>query len=169
MVNMLRVILATLVIFGAGAMSGYFLGKKQAAQELATAKTFRTDDRGTNAPPPWDRRRQSMMDRMQKDLALTDEQREVITTIFAASRERSKLLWQEIKEPMDAEVKRVHNEVLGVLNPEQAVIFEEISKKRHESFRNGERGPKPDNAKGDGTGSNDQCSIYSFPPVKCLL
>jgi Spy/CpxP family protein refolding chaperone len=168
-VNILRVILATLVIFGTGAVSGFFIGKNRAVSNAVdSSKTFVAG--GKNSAPPLERGRRSMMDRMQNDLDLTDEQRDTIGAIFAESRERSKELWKEIKEPMDNEVKRVHEEVKAVLTPEQAVKFEEINERR-ESFRNKNRGgDRPeDQDEEKKTGSADQCFIRSILTHQCAL
>lgn len=166
--NILRVILATLVIFGTGAMSGYFVGKKQAILSTINSPGMPPSG-GTTSAPPLDRGRRSMLDRMQKDLTLTDEQRDTIAGIFAESRERSKELWKEIKEPMDNEVKRVHEEVKAVLTPEQAVTFEEINERRRESFRNKNRGAEGPEEHRKESGSTDQCFIRSLLTHQCAL
>jgi len=166
-VNILRVILATLVIFGTGAMSGYFIGKKQAVQNAVNAPQTRPVG-GTNAAPPLDRGRRSMLDRMQKDLTLSDKQRETIGAIFAESRERSKELWKEIKEPMDNEVKRVHEEIKAVLTPEQAVKFEEMDQRRRE-FRNKNRDDDGADEHKKDSGSADQCFIRPLLTHQCAL
>ncbi len=166
--NILRVILATLVIFGTGALSGYFVGKQQALQGAISSRGV-IPAGGTNSAPPLDRGRRSMLDRMQKDLTLTDEQRATIAAIFAESRERSKELWKEIKEPMDNEVKRVHEEIKGVLTPEQAVTFEEINERRRESFRNKNRGGDRPEEHNNNSGSADQCFIRSLLTHQCAL
>ena len=166
--NVLRVILATLVIFGTGAMSGYFVGKKQAIQSAINLPGV-SPAGGTNSAPPLDRGRRSMLDRMQKDLTLTDEQRKTIAAIFAESRERSKELWKEIKEPMDNEVKRVHEEIKAVLTPEQAVTFEEINERRRESFRNKKRSADRPEEQHKAPGSADQCFMHSLLTHQCAL
>jgi Spy/CpxP family protein refolding chaperone len=167
-VNILRVILATLVIFGTGAVSGYFIGKKQAVQHAVNISPT-TQVGGTNAAPPLDRGRRSMMDRMQKDLTLSDEQRETIGAIFAESRERSKVLWKEIKEPMDNEVKRVHEEIKAVLTPEQAIKFEEMDERRREYFRNKNRGDNDSDEQKTDSGTADRCFIRPFLTHQCAL
>lgn len=163
--NILRVILATIVIFGTGAVSGYFIGKNKASLN-AMASPQTASIRGTNSAPPMERGRRSMMDRMQRDLNLSDEQRKTISAIFAASRERSRELWKEIKDPMDSEVKRVHEEVKAVLTAEQAGKFEEINKRRRESFKKNKNGSHSEDPK---SVSEDQCSIGYPLTRQCSL
>jgi len=167
-VNILRVILATLVIFGTGAMSGYFIGKKQGLQSAIGLPAVAATNSNSSAPP-LDRGRRSMLDRMQKDLTLSDEQRKTIAKIFADSRDRSRALWKEIKEPMDNEVKRVHEEIKAVLTPEQSKKFEEISQHHQESFRNKKRGEDRSDEQKKDSGSADQCFIPPFPTRQCAL
>ena len=168
--NILRVILATIVIFGAGAMSGYFIGKSHGIQSVIDSPRTAT---GTNNPaPPMEKGRRSMLDRMQRDLSLSDSQRDAIKEIFAKSSDRSKELWKVIKEPMDAEVKRVHEEIKAVLTPEQAVKFEELSK-RHGPQRSKPE-DNPEEAKPAANAAKDcsvgrQCFIRSAQIHRCAL
>ena len=165
--NILRVILATLVIFGTGAVSGYFIGKAKGIQ-TATETPKLTSTGNNSSAPPLDKGRRSFMDRMQKDLALTDEQRETIGKIFADSRDRSKELWKEIREPMDNEVKRVHEEIKAVLSPEQSLKFDEITE-RDASLRNKKRGSHADEENASEPIVKDQCFIRSLPTHQCAL
>lgn len=114
-----------------------------------------------------DRGRRSMMDRMQRDFDLSDEQREIITEIFAKSRERSHELWQQMKEPMQEEVQRVHEEVKAVLSTEQAVKFEENYQRRREQYKNRNRDSHPEKSLSNGT--TEQCFIPDFQSHQCAL
>ena len=132
--NFLRVILATCVIFATGGFSGYFFARKQA-------------ERGTAEPE--NRNREEMRARMQNELQATEAQMTRIDGIFAASKLRSHAIRDTIREPMDAEVKRVQEQIRGVLNPEQAARYEELLKQR-----NRYRGPKT-----SGTNTAQSCQL----------
>lgn len=127
--NYFRVILATLVIFATGALSGYFLARKTAEQP-GTPTAASSVLAGTNAPPGWNQRRDEMWGSLQKELKATDEQMAKVDEILSQSRKRSREIWQTIKIPLEEEVDRVKEEIRGVLNAEQAAKYEEIMKQR---------------------------------------
>ncbi len=127
--NYFRVILATLVIFATGALSGYFLAHKAPERPGAPAASASVLA-GTNAPPSWNQRRDEMWGSLQKELKATDEQMAKVDEILAQSRKRSREIWQTIKIPLEAEVDRVKEEIRGVLDAEQAAKYEEIMKQR---------------------------------------
>jgi septal ring factor EnvC (AmiA/AmiB activator) len=127
-VNFLRVILATLVIFATGALTGYFIAQKPAS--AATGATDPSVLASTNAPPDWNKRRDEMRASLQKEIKATDEQMAKVDEILAQSRKRSREIWQSIKVPMEAEVERVKDEIRGVLDEAQAAKYEEIMKNR---------------------------------------
>lgn len=157
--NLLRVILATLVIFSTGALSGYFVAKKTLEQESVAP---RRPGGPRNGPPSWEERRKFMIERMREDLELTATQTEQVTAIFAESGERSKELWKQFKGPMDAEVERVNDQIRAILDPGQLVKFEEQLKRRKEGHQ---KGPPPDGAKPQGAAvEGDRCSLSICRP-----
>ena len=109
-----------------------------------------------------------MMDRMQRTLELSPEQHETISEIFADSRERTRELWKQMREPMNAEIKRVHEEVKKILTPDQAAKFDEMRKRQHEQFKNrkGEHGPKPDSPQPP---PGQHCAVPSTLVHQCAL
>lgn len=163
--NILRVILATLVIFGTGAVSGYFVAKKQISESRSDSPRERSS-RSRDGNPAMDRGRKSFMDRLERDLELTDEQRETITEIFAKSGERTREIWKQMKEPMDVEIERVREEVKSVLTSEQATRFDEINEQWDERRRNRRHKP-PEAAPKPGPG--EQCSNWTPPLHQCAL
>lgn len=132
--NLLRVILATLVIFGTGALSGYFIAQKNLAYQTV-AQPRQGGPKG--GMPSWEERRKHMISRMEKDLTLNADQLEQVTAIFTESGERNKELWKQFRVPMDAEVERVNNQIRAILNPDQLAIFEEQLKRRKEGSKGG--------------------------------
>ena len=135
--NFLRVILATCVIFAAGGLSGYYFAKQPTDRDKGGG-----DNRG----------REEMRARMQRDLQATGEQMIQLDRIFAESKQRSNAVKETIRGPLDLEVNRVQEQIRGVLNPEQAVKYEELLKNR-----NRHRGPKA-----GGTNATQSCQIR-FP------
>ena len=121
-----KVILATMVIFGCGVVTGALLittvGHSPAPALRAGARN--------NPPSPLQIQRVEFFHRMEKQLNLTAEQRERIAKIMRASQDRTKPLWDAIAPQMRREVKRVQEEIRQELTPEQQTKFAELLKPR---------------------------------------
>ena len=131
-----KVILATMVIFGCGVLTGGFLIKTQlpaaSVQEPAPRAPL-----STNAPPPWAQfQRLEFLKRMEKQLDLTSDQREQITKIIKASQDRSRPLWEQIAPQMRQELKRTREEIRNVLTPGQRLQFDKLLKPRQRRAEN---------------------------------
>ena len=160
--NFLRVILATVVIFAAGAFTGYFLAHKPGAP--ATEPAGRSVFASTNAPPDWNKRRDEMRASLQKEIKATDEQMAKVDEILSQSRKRSREIWQAIKVPMESEVERVQDEIRDVLNADQAAKYEEIMKGR------GRFGPSGSHEKDGKPKGEPQASRFNpRPDQQCFL
>lgn len=160
MVNLLRVILATVVIFATGAMSGYFVARKSIATPpgKTAAKSVLAS---TNAPSGWNKSREEMRASMQKELQATDEQMVKVDEILSQSRKRTREVWQNMRSSMEAEVERVKEEIRGVLTEEQAAKYEEIMKRR---FKGGhKKNSNPDKE------AEKSCRLNFLPTQQCLL
>lgn len=156
--NLLRVILATVVIFAAGAMSGYFVARKSvtATVNKPPAKSVLAS---TNAPSGWNKSREEMRASMQKELKATDEQMAKVDEILSQSRKRSREVWQTTRSSMEAEVERVKEEIRGVLTEEQAAKYEEIMKRRFKGGHKKEPTSEPEKS----------CCLNDLPVRQCLL
>lgn len=119
-----KVILATLVIFGAGVVTGgllvsYAVHANQIPPKQAYAQP---------AVNPWQLRNRELLRRMDRELDLTPAQRERIGKVVAESQERTKALWKPIAGPMNKEMQRLMGEIRDELTPEQRQKFNELSK-----------------------------------------
>lgn len=112
--NVWRVILATLVIFVAGALGG-----------AATVKLLqgRPNNQRPAAGPPWAAQRSEMLRRMHRELDLTREQREEVRRVIEESRDRMNRDWRK-------ENQIVREELGRILTPEQRRRWQEIQKNR---------------------------------------
>ncbi len=153
--NLLRVILATVVIFAAGACTGFFLARKPAGP--AASPVNRSALSSTNAPSDWNQQRDEMRASLQKEINATDEQMAKVDDILAESRKRSREIWQTVKVPMEAEVMRVQEEIRGVLDPGQAAKYEEIMKRRDK------RGPGGGRDKAKQKSDPQSCGFKGWP------
>lgn len=139
--------MAALVIFAAGVVTG----------GLTTRLCLPSNPPEAPGPPPGGSRgvRKEFVDRMQRELYLTAEQREQIEKFLHESHERTRKLWESIAPQAGAEQKRVREEIREVLTPEQRAQFENSFKWRGLGRFGAERlredGRKPEDRKGGRT------------------
>ena len=118
-----KVILASVVIFAAGAVTGALVIKS--AQPVAPV--VKAPEPHVPMPPIVQDR---FLQRMKKELSLTPEQAAHFDKIFSESRERLRLLWDLIGPEVKAEMREVQDKVRAELKPEQRQRFEELLKER---------------------------------------
>lgn len=124
-----KVILATVVIFAAGALAGGIL-----------VKTFGPKPDITKPPVPGILSQQRFQSRLKEKLELTPEQTNRIDKIFAESNERIRILWGLIGPELQKELKEVRDNIRAELSPEQREKFEQLLKSHRSDGRRGSRG-----------------------------
>ena len=125
-----KVILATIVIFAAGAFVGGIIVKNRTPQSLPA-----------KPPVPPILSQQRFQEKLKKELQLTAEQTNRIDRIFAESNERIKILWDLIGPEMQKERQEVYGSIRAELTPEQRERFEQLLK--HPPYRgDGRRGSR---------------------------
>lgn len=122
--NAWKVILATLVIFGAGVVTGGLLVSYAVHANQNPPKQVYAQP----ALNPWQMRSRDLLRRMERELDLTPGQRKHIEKIIADSQERTKALWKPIAGPMNKEMQRLLGEIRDELSPEQRQKFNELAK-----------------------------------------
>ena len=126
-----KVILATMVIFGCGVVTGGLLIKMAGAAASIPAEVAAHPSTSTNQPPPLTQiQRPEFLHRMQKQLDLTASQRDEIAKIMKASQERNRPLWEQIAPQLRQEIKRVREEMRETLTPDQQKKFDDLFKAR---------------------------------------
>jgi len=142
-VNTWKVVLATLVIFVAGILTGAMLVRssvrmKQIRQRaliqqpselthLQMPREVRPPGQ-SNAPSQFMRREFSIL--LQGELRLTHEQREQIERIMAEGQERIQKARQQVEPEIRREVVESRDRMRDVLTPEQRQRFEQLMKQR---------------------------------------
>ena len=109
-----KVILATIVIFVAGAFAGGMLVK------LSRPKP--------ETPPPPFLTQQFFKERLKKELHLTADQTNRIDKIFSDSGANMKILWDLIGPEVEAEKREVRDKIRKELTAEQREKFEQLLK-----------------------------------------
>lgn len=129
-----KVILATMVIFGCGVVTGGLLitavshTAPPETDPILKAASPNKGNPGNPPPSPLPIQRAEFLRRMDKQLSLTPDQRERIAKIIHSSQDRTKPLWDIIAPQMRKEVKRVQDEIRQELTPEQQVRFADLLK-----------------------------------------
>jgi Spy/CpxP family protein refolding chaperone len=133
-----KVILATLAIFGAGLVVGGLVERRIA--DNAPLTLFSTPRSGQT-------RLQSLLRRMDRELALTPDQHAQIEKIIAARQEHTRELYKPVALEMNKQTASACEQIREVLTPEQQAKFDTLSKTRAERGGHGDR---------DGRGDHDE-------------
>lgn len=129
--NTWKVILATMVIFGAGVVTGGLLVRNT---RIITPNP--PPAAATQQPRPFFQGgpagfvRVDFLRRAERELALTGEQRDQIDQIIRESQERTKKLMEPISPQIREEMQQTKDKFLAVLTPEQKARFEEMLKQQ---------------------------------------
>jgi Spy/CpxP family protein refolding chaperone len=127
LVNTWKVILATMLIFGTGVVTGvllvYYAIPSGARPRAGTALRP-----GVLTSPGG--MRLEFLRRMQRDLDLTPDQRERIDKLLKESQERSRRMMAPLAPALREEVKRAKDEFRQVLTPDQQARFDDLIKRQ---------------------------------------
>ena len=139
--------LFVLAVFCVGLAAGAILGRRFAPpQRAGDAPGFMgPGGRGPGGRPPSPAR---LIDRLDRELQLTDEQRASIQTILEARREPLERVQREVRSRMEQEQREFQAEIRKVLTAEQQPKFDrwlEQDRSRGRGRRGGPFGP-PGNA-----------------------
>ena len=128
--NTWKVILATMVIFGAGVVTGGLLVHHEHIG-MARPPHLAGVPRPTVPASPGVMRLEFLR-RAQRELDLAADQRERVDKILKESQERTRKLVQPIAPQLNEESRRAREAFLGVLTPEQRARFEEMVKQQQQ-------------------------------------
>lgn len=134
-----KVILATIVIFAAGALAGGMLVKSLTPE-------------AAKPPVPPILFQQRFQERLKKELQLSADQTNRIDKIFHESNARIKILWDLVGPEMQKERQEVRESIRGSLTPEQREKFEQLLK---------EPPHRPDGSRRPRSGTNSTNSASS--------
>jgi hypothetical protein len=141
-VNYWKVILATVVIFGAGVMTGGLLvnsvqhphsrnSHRPSANGEAHESQLRTNNLAnlSRPPRPPDILNDKFVQQLDDALQLTPDQRASIQTIIADGQERNRSIWTNNSAQMRAVIQDVRHRVRETLTPDQQKQFEALMKR----------------------------------------
>ena len=122
--NSWKVILATLVIFGTGVVTGGLLVSHADSVRAVPAPV--PPPLLTQAPTPWAARMQNLLRRMDAQLKLQPDQHARIEQIMFDSQQRTMGLWRPIVPLMNREMRGVRDQIRGALKPAQQRKFDAL-------------------------------------------
>lgn len=128
--NTWKVILATLVIFGAGVVTGGLLVSYTVHSNLVVTAPRPISGATVQGTNPWMQRARDLLRRMDRELDLTPEQHQRIEKLIAESAERTRALWKPIAPQMNKEMQMLHRDIRDELNSDQRSKFDELFKQR---------------------------------------
>lgn len=134
-----KVILATLVIFGAGVLTGAIA--LRLALFRVPLQTAPANPGPRLVAPSTVFNRPDFLERLSREASLRADQRKQVEQILQESRKRTEPIAQEFAPMIRAEVQRVREQILLVLDADQKSRFEEILRPRaNQPARPGGRG-----------------------------
>jgi len=142
-----------MVIFGAGVVTGGLLIRKLTPpQPLPPPRVAGARPPGANTPGGT---RLQFLRRAERELDLTNKQREEVDKILSVSQERTKRLMEPITPQLRDELQQTKEEIRAVLTPEQRKRFDELLKQQHpgEAHHGPGRGPENSSLVSPGTNS----------------
>jgi Spy/CpxP family protein refolding chaperone len=132
-VNSWKVILATMVIFGTGVVTGGLLvrhadhGRDRRPQHATGVRQAQPNVAGVM--------RIEFLRRMERELDLTPAQREPIDKVLQEGQERMKKLMDTVEPRRREEFKKTMDEFRAVLTPEQQKRFDDLVKQQQQRAR----------------------------------
>jgi Spy/CpxP family protein refolding chaperone len=123
-VNPWKVILATMVIFGTGVLTGALV-----VDYSVKVSNSRPQRVGFASPGGM---RLEFLRRTQRELDLTQEQRDQIDKVLKQSQERTRKIMEPVGPQLHQELQRAKAEFRGVLTPAQQDRFDELLKQQQQ-------------------------------------
>ncbi len=126
--NTWKIILATVLIFGSGVVTGGLLVRR--SEHFTPARPGRIPAAAGLQPAGQGGYRLEFLRRAQRELILTGEQRERVEKVFSQSQERTKRLMEPVAPHLREEFERSKVEFREILTPAQQARFDELLKQR---------------------------------------
>ncbi len=141
--NTWRVILATMVIFGTGVVTGGLLVR----HSERTREPRPPHLQGAARPAtPAGAMRLEFLRRAQRELELTQEQRDRLDKVIKESQDRSRAIMEPVTPALKREFEQTREEFLSVLTPAQRVRFDELARQQQRARHPGAARERATNA-----------------------
>jgi Spy/CpxP family protein refolding chaperone len=144
-VNTWKVILATMVIFGTGVVTGGLLVRNTRVTPGPPAAFTAQQQRPLFSTAGAGFVRVELLRRAERELNLTADQRDQIDQIIRESQERTKKLMEPINPKIRDEMQQTKDKFLAILTPEQKARFVEMLKQQRLLQQRGRDPHRPPN------------------------
>jgi Spy/CpxP family protein refolding chaperone len=127
-VKIWKVVIAVMLIFGAGVVTGGLLVRTRVTPRIAPAAPVTMGMPSQSAPisPA----RQAFVQKVRRELNLSPEQSTQVDEIMRDSRKRMTKIYEPVMPEAREETRRVRQEIQAILTPEQKKKFNEVFKHR---------------------------------------
>jgi Spy/CpxP family protein refolding chaperone len=132
-VKIWKVVIAVMLIFGAGVVTGGLLVRVRVAPHTAPPANAPSVMATPGAIPVG---KQMFVQRVRRELDLTSEQSAQVDQIMRASHKRMVKIYEPVSPQAREETRRVRQEIQAILTPDQKKRFNEVFK--HRQRENGE-------------------------------
>ena len=132
--NTWKVILATMVIFITGAVTGSLLVRNFGLAPAAQPPVVQQQPHPA-VPATAGLVRVDFLRRAERELNLTSDQRDQVDRIIRDSQERTKKLMEPIQPQIRDEMQQTRDQFMAVLTAEQKARFEELLKQQRQQFQ----------------------------------
>ena len=130
--NTWKVIFATVVIFGAGVVTGGLLVRYSVPTPTRPSRVGGPQANRSVQPISAGGLRIEFLRRVERDLDLSPDQREQVDKIISASQERSKKIMEPVTPKIREELQQTKEQFRAVLNPDQKIRFDELLKQQQQ-------------------------------------
>lgn len=169
--NTWKAILAVLVIFGAGFVTGHVATRlSESAKPAVTQNAARTTAHPGQQPLSLEQlRKVELMGRVQKELDLTPEQHARIEKLIEESQQRIRDLWDQVAPDIHDEYDDVQKKLCQELTPDQKKTFNDLMKKQQQQHINKPGAtnapPQPQALQNEDDKCPDMCSLPARHPA----
>ena len=130
--NTWKVILAAIVIFGAGAVTGGLVVQHSARLRAPAPQMSAAGPARPPLPISAGVMRMEFLRRVQRELKLTPQQQEQVHKILEEGQERTRKLTEPIAPQLREELRKTRENMRAVLTPEQQVHFDQLLKQQQQ-------------------------------------
>jgi Spy/CpxP family protein refolding chaperone len=137
-VKIWSVVIAVMLIFGAGVVTGGLLVRTRVVQQLPAGQPQMIGSTTSATPTPAAVAapgRQVFVQRVRSELDLTPEQSAEVDQIMRDSHKRMQKLYEPLAPQAREETRRVRQEIQAILTPQQKKTFNEKFKRRPPASR----------------------------------
>jgi Spy/CpxP family protein refolding chaperone len=155
-VKIWKVIIAVMLIFGAGVVTGGLIVRSLVPRQTAARQSTSILGMPASSNGPISPARQMFVQKVRRELDLTPDQSTQVDDIMRESRKRMNKIYEPVMPEAREETRRVRQEIQAILSPEQKKKFNEVFKRRQHE---GGEEHKNNRARGETNAANEPARL----------